>query len=166
MGARALAGVTFVIAIAISSTVQAQTIEPAAPSLKTTLTNAFLSVKAADVQLTAPIGTARPSPRRDAPRVSALALHSLYVTTATVQMLDVHSTVQAMSRGAVEANPLMAGLVQHRGAFVAAKAGVAAMTIYAARHLARSNKAGAIVAMVAINSAYAMIVANNYRNAR
>ena len=167
MFARALVGTVLVAVVGMSSAAQAQTVESAAPSLKATLTNAFLNTRAAEEQLGAPVSLSRPVSRTfDAPRTAERALRSLYLTTATMQMLDVHSTVKALNRGAVEANPLMSGLVKNRTAFVAAKAGVAALTIYAAKRMARNNKVGAIAAMVAINSAYAMIVSNNYRNAR
>jgi hypothetical protein len=99
--------------------------------------------------------TARPGSRA--------VLTSLYASTAAMQMLDVHSTFKALDRGAVEVNPLMSGLVKHRAAFVTTKAAVAAATIYAANKVARHNKVAAIATLVAINSAYAMIVSNNYR---
>jgi hypothetical protein len=164
MFARAFFGAVIVAVIGMSSTAQAQTVDGAIPSLKTTVTNAFLSARAAEEQLAAPGSLARPTPATfDAPSRGDMTLRSLYATTATMQMLDVHSTVKALGRGAVEANPLMSGIVQHRAAFVAAKAGLAAVTIYATRRMARNNKVGAIATMIAMNSAYAMIVANNYR---
>ena len=90
------------------------------------------------------------------------ALSSLYATTAVMQMLDVDSTMKSLRRGAIETNPLMSGLVSNRAAFAATKAGIAAATIYAAHHIAKDNKVAAVITLVAINSAYAMIVKNNY----
>jgi hypothetical protein len=166
MVARVLAGAIFVTTLGIASPSYAQAVD-AAPSLRTAVTDAFLTARAVEDQFGGPVTTSRPTPVSfDAPRSSTMVLNSLYAATATMQMLDVHSTVKALDRGAVEANPLMAGLVQHRAAFVAAKVGVAALSIYAAKRLARNNRVGAIATMVALNSAYAMIVANNYRNAR
>ena len=104
-----------------------------------------------------------PVARRSGP--SAL-LGSLYASTAVMQALDMHSTLQAFRAGAVEANPLMSGIAKNRGAFIATKAAVAASTIFAARHIAKRNKVAAVVTMVAINSAYAMIVRHNYNVAR
>ena len=95
-------------------------------------------------------------------RTSSSLLTSLYATTAVVQVLDVHSTLLALKAGAVEGNPLMAGVVNNRGAFLATKAAVAASTILAARQIAKKSRIGAIVTMVAVNSAYAMIVRHNY----
>jgi len=168
MFARALVGSVLVAVLGIPSAVHAQAVEPPAPSIRASLSNPFLAVRAAEDQLGAQVPLTRPSVAQpfDAPTSSQLALRSLYAATATMQLLDVHSTMKALSSGAVEANPLMSGLVQHRAAFVAAKASVAAVTIYAANKIARNNKVGAIATMIAMNSAYAFIVANNYRNAR
>lgn len=104
-----------------------------------------------------------PVARRSSP--SAI-MTSLYASTAVMQALDMHSTLQAFKAGAVEGNPLMSGIVKNRGAFIATKAAVAASTIFATRHIAKRNKVAAVVTMVAINSAYAMIVSHNYRLAR
>jgi hypothetical protein len=98
----------------------------------------------------------------DEPSHSSKLLMSLYVTTAVMQALDVHSTYQALGRGAVEANPLVSGMTGHKAAFFAAKASVAAASIMAARRVAEHNKVAAVLTMVGINSAYAMVVALNY----
>jgi hypothetical protein len=96
------------------------------------------------------------------PSHSSKLLTSLYVTTAVMQALDVHSTYQALNRGAIEANPLVSGMTGNKAAFVAAKAAVATASIMAARRMAEHNRMAAILTMVGINSAYAMIVAHNY----
>lgn len=103
-----------------------------------------------------------PAPR---PTRSAV-LGSLYASTAIVQALDVHSTIQALDRGAVEANPLMSGLTKNKAAFIATKAAVATSMVFAARSMAKRNKVAAIVTLVALNSAYAMVVQHNYAVAR
>jgi hypothetical protein len=100
-----------------------------------------------------------------APRQSP-ALRSLYATTAVLQALDIHSTMLALDRGAIEANPLMAGVTKNRAAFIATKAAVATGTILAARRLSKRNKVAAIVTLVAINTAYGFIVQHNYKVAR
>ena len=102
---------------------------------------------------------------RPSNRTSAL-LFSLFASTAAMQALDVHSTMTALNQGAVEANPLMKGLARNKTAFIAMKAGVAASTILATRNMAKRNKVAAIATMVAINSAYAMVVRHNYKVAR
>lgn len=93
-------------------------------------------------------------------------LTSLYASTAVMQALDVHSSLTAFRSGAVEANPLMQGVTKNRAAFMAIKAGVAVSTIMAARHMAKRNKVAAIATLVAINSAYAVVVSHNYKVAR
>ncbi|MEO7189932.1 MAG: DUF5658 family protein [Vicinamibacterales bacterium] len=99
------------------------------------------------------------------PTPSTLML-SLYASTALMQALDVHSTLTAFSAGAVEGNPMMKGIAGNKAAFIAMKAGVAASTIFATRALAKKNKVAAIATLLAINSAYAMVVDHNYKVAR
>jgi hypothetical protein len=115
--------------------------------------------QSAAVQLPRPALVINPMRSRNG---SKTALSSLYATTAAMQLLDVDSTLKSLKRGAIETNPLMSGLVKNRAAFAMTKAGIAAATIYAAHHIAKDNKVAAIVTLVAINSAYAMIVKNNY----
>lgn len=97
---------------------------------------------------------------------SSAALKSLYASTAIMQALDVHSTFAVVNRGGGEANPLMAGLVRNKAAFIGVKAAVAASTIMAARQIGKRSKVAAVVTLVAINSAYALVVQHNYRVAR
>ena len=97
---------------------------------------------------------------------SSAALRSLYASTAIMQGLDVHSTFAVLNRGGGEGNPLMAGLVKNKAAFIGVKAAVAASTIMAARQIGKRNKLAAVVTLVAINSAYALVVQHNYRVAR
>lgn len=93
-------------------------------------------------------------------------LKSLYASTAVMQGLDVHSTLKAFSAGAVEGNPIMSGVTKNRAAFIATKAAVAAVTILATRKIAKKNKVAAVITLIAVNSAYAMIVNHNYKLAR
>jgi hypothetical protein len=102
-----------------------------------------------------------------APRLSGTAgkslLNSLYATTVLMQVLDIHSTMQAMNNGAIEGNPAMSHIAGKPGAFIATKAAVAAASIWAANKMAKRNKVAAVMTLVAVNSAYAAIVSNNYR---
>lgn len=91
---------------------------------------------------------------------------AFYVMTATMQALDVHSTLSAFSHGAVEANPLMRGITGNRAAFIAMKAGVATTTILATRGMARRHKVGAIATLIAVNAGYAWVINHNYQVAR
>jgi hypothetical protein len=111
------------------------------------------------------IQRALPAPvlRRRGP---STVMTSLYASTVVMQALDVHSTLSAFRAGATEANPLMQGVTRNRATFMAVKAGVAASTILAAKQLSKRNKVAAIATLVAINSAYAMVVNHNYKVAR
>jgi hypothetical protein len=94
------------------------------------------------------------------------ALVSLYVSFATLQVLDLHSTLRALDGGAVEGNPLLRGVAHQPAALIGVKALGAASTIWLAHKMSKRNKASAIVVMAAVNSAYAMVVAHNYRAGR
>ena len=87
----------------------------------------------------------------------------LYISTAVMQALDVHSTLQVLHRGGGEGNPMLQGLVKHEAAFIAAKAAVAAGTMYAASRIAKRSKVGAIITLVGLNSVYAFVVSHNYK---
>jgi hypothetical protein len=90
----------------------------------------------------------------------------MYAATATLQLLDMHSTLQVVRQGGGEANPLLQGVVAHPAAFAAVKAGIAAGMIYSASRMARHNKLAAVLTMAAMNSVYAVVVAHNYQLAR
>jgi uncharacterized protein DUF5658 len=94
------------------------------------------------------------------------ALVPLYVSFAALQALDVHSTMRALDGGAVEGNPLMRGVAHQPAALIGVKAAGAASTIWLAHRMSKRSKAGAFVVMAAVNSAYAMVVAHNYRAGR
>jgi hypothetical protein len=106
------------------------------------------------------------SVRPATPASSRRVLLPLYVSFATLQMLDVHSTTRALSRGGVEANPVMRGVADKPAALFAVKAGVTASTIFLAEKIRPKSRVAAIVVMAALNSTYATVVAHNYRVAR
>jgi hypothetical protein len=105
----------------------------------------------------------QPLVRAELPPSTGALLSSLYISTAVMQGLDLHSTFAALSHGAVEANPMVSPISSHPVAFVAAKSAVAVTTIYAAHRLSKRHKTAAAGMLVAVNSAYAVIVAHNYR---
>ena len=90
------------------------------------------------------------------------ALVPLYISFATLQALDVHSTLRAPAFGGREANPIVDGMLGSPAALVAAKVGMTAAVYFASERLWRRNKTAALVTMIALNSAYATIVAHNY----
>jgi len=91
------------------------------------------------------------------------ALTPLYASFATLQALDLHSTIRGVGEGGAEANPAMRPLVGQPAAFVAAKVAATAATFYVSERLWRRSRLGAVVLMVAVNGAYGVIVASNYR---
>jgi hypothetical protein len=94
---------------------------------------------------------------------SARVLVPLYLSFVALQGLDVHSTLTALNRGARETNPMMGAFVGNPAALVALKAGTAAGILYMTERVRRHSPLGAVLMMVAFNSAYASVVANNYR---
>jgi hypothetical protein len=94
------------------------------------------------------------------------ALVPLYASFAVLQALDVHSTRYALDRGAVEANPLVKGLTGNEIGLVAVKAAGAAGLIFTSEHMWKRSKAGALLMMIASNSAMAWVVQHNYRTVR
>jgi uncharacterized protein DUF5658 len=109
-----------------------------------------------------PVHVVPPAPGAE----SSPALKSLYASTIITQALDVHSTMAVVNRGGTEGNPVMAGLVNNKAAFIGVKAAVAATTILAARKISKRSKTAAILTLVAVNSAYALVISHNYRVAR
>jgi hypothetical protein len=90
-------------------------------------------------------------------------LPALYASTIVLQVLDAHSTMTALDRGAHEANPLMQGVARNRGALLAVKTGAAAGTIYLAEKMWKRNRAGALALMAVTNAIDGFVVAHNYR---
>lgn len=121
------------------------------------------AAEAAGAQLMAPDPPGRPTVRG---RSRPGALVPLYVSFATLQVLDTHSTSRALARGAVEANPLMKGIAGNELGLLAIKAAGTAGVIYVNEKVWRRNKAAAVIFMIAANSAMAYVVQNNYRAAR
>lgn len=93
-------------------------------------------------------------------------LVALQATTIAAQALDIHSTLKAVDHGAIEANPLMSGLVQNKAAFIGVKAGLTAGFMYATHKMAKRNKVGAILTAAAVNSVYLVVAHHNYKVAR
>jgi hypothetical protein len=109
---------------------------------------------------------AQPHLRMPSPAGRPTVLVPLYFSFAGLQALDVVSTLGALNEGHRERNPAMGWLVQHPGALVAAKVGVAAGTVYLSERLWKKNRTAAVVLMIALNGAYAAVVANNHAAAR
>jgi hypothetical protein len=104
--------------------------------------------------------------REDRVGLTTSLRRSLYVSFAALQVMDAVSTRAALSNGAREANPAMAGIARNSAALFAVKAGTAAATTWFAERLARKHPRGATIMMAVLNTAYVAIVAHNYRVAR
>jgi len=120
---------------------------------------ASISIPAASVQALPAVEGAAISRR---PR----ALMPLYVSFASLQVLDTHATKSALARGAVEANPVMRGFTGSSAGMLAVKAAGTAGVVWASERMWRRNKAAAVVFLVAANSAMGWVVQHNYRAAR
>lgn len=97
-----------------------------------------------------------------APPARPSVLPVLYASYAALQVYDVYSTRQALSRGAREANPLMQPVVGSQGAFWAVKASATIGTIAAAERLwKKDRKAAAIAVLVVSNGIAALVAARN-----
>lgn len=155
------------VSVIVPSVAQAQSVSATSPvNISAAISNTFAQpARAAEEQFSSQLVLPRPSTKTSSDIAGRSMMTSLYATTAAMQMMDVHSTLKAINVGAIEANPLMSGLVKNRAAFLTTKAAMAAATIYATHKMAKNNKLGAALTLIAINSAYAMIVKNNYRNA-
>jgi uncharacterized protein DUF5658 len=85
----------------------------------------------------------------------------LYGSFIGLQALDFHSTVGAIKAGGREANPVMNSMMGGIGLPIVKVAGTGAI-IYLTERVRKHNRRAAIVTMIALDSAYATIVAHNY----
>jgi hypothetical protein len=90
----------------------------------------------------------------------------LYVSYATLQALDIHSTIRALDRGAAEANPLMKRVTASPVSLVAVKVATTAGVFYTTERMWKHNRVAAVVFMVGANSAMTWVVQHNYRAVR
>jgi hypothetical protein len=108
----------------------------------------------ADVTAAAPAAiSSRPS----------LILPALQVSFGALQIMDVVSTRRALNAGLTEGNTVMRGVVHRPLAVAAVKVGATAATVFLVNRVARKNRAAALLTMVAINSAYSVVVVRNIR---
>jgi hypothetical protein len=101
-------------------------------------------------------------------RSSLVVLAPLYGAFIGLQVLDVDSTLKATRSGAGrEANPALQWAVESPAALVAVKAGTTAAVVVVSEHLRRRHHGKAAIAlMIAVDSAYALVVAHSYAIAR
>jgi hypothetical protein len=153
--------VTSGLSLALAAPTAAQTREPVA------LVEA-ITIAAADLDALPFVPQSAQIPRKQpaltpVPAARPGALVPLYGSFGLLQLMDAHSTLSAVRAGAVERNPVMAPLASNPGGMLAVKAATTAGTIVLAEKLWRRHPAKAVTLMVAVNAAYAAIVAANYR---
>jgi hypothetical protein len=147
----AIVGLTIAMFVALSSPLAAHDL---------TVSPAVRAAMAADAASGSTVLT-QPAPAR-----RPALLMPLYVSFATLQVLDIQSTRSALKSGGVEGNPMMSGVVGSPVAMTALKAGATAGIILLSEKLRKRNPVAAVVTMVALNSAYAMVVSRNFAIAR
>ena len=91
------------------------------------------------------------------------SINLLCVSFAALQALDLHSTFRALGTGAQESNPVLGGFANNKAAMIGVKAATTVGTIYLVRKFGVKNRVASTILMAAANSAYAIIVAHNYR---
>jgi hypothetical protein len=96
------------------------------------------------------------------PSNRSITLTSLYASFATLQALDVHSTLSVLSAGGREANPAMRGVAGHPGSLIAVKAASGAAVIWLSEKVRKKHPRGAVALMAVLNSVMATVVAHNY----
>jgi hypothetical protein len=89
-------------------------------------------------------------------------LTPLYVSFATMQALDMHSTLRALNNGGREANPMMGSVVKSPAGMAALKATTSLGIVMLSERLWKQNRAAAVVTMVALNAVYGAVVTHNY----
>jgi len=149
--------------------------------------NFFTAAALGFTLMTAPVFAAEPTPIADAATAAVAALEvpapqadfrarvegrlhrpgalpAMYAASVALQGYDAYSTLTALKAGGVEANPMMKTITKSPAAFIALKAGTAALSIMAAENMWKSgHKAAAIGVMVASNVAMSFVAANNAR---
>jgi len=90
----------------------------------------------------------------------------LYVAFGGLQVLDAHSTLNAVALGGRETNPLVRQALGNTAGMIAMKSGAAVGVVLLTERLWPRNRVAAVLTMIAINSAYVTIAAHNYRIAR
>lgn len=96
-----------------------------------------------------------PQPKRPA------LLIPMYIATASLNGLDVHSTLLSLDRGHREGNPLLGS--GRPAVLIGAKVASTAFTVWMTERLWKKNRVGAVLVMVGVNAGLSAVVVNNYR---
>jgi hypothetical protein len=120
--------------------------------------NLLLAALVAVGLLVGPAATASAQPYSD-----GAAFGTLYTSFGLLQALDAHSTSRALASGAVESNALVAHFAHRPILLMGAKVAMAAGTIVLMERFRKRHPKAAMVTMMALNSAYAVVVVRNSR---
>jgi hypothetical protein len=121
----------------------------------------------ADKQVaTAPInlsGLRLPAPAPARSDVLDTVTLGMYGVFGVLQVLDAHSTLRAIDRGASEFNPVVRPFASSPTALISFKAASSAGVLYLTERLRKKHPVAALAFVIAVNSAQAYVVAQNYR---
>ena len=108
------------------------------------------------------------SPPSQSGRSAALFVPTMamYAAYGTLQALDVHSTLRAIDRNGVEANPLLRPIATSPAGLTAFKAASTAGIIYLTERLRKKHPVAALAFGIGVNSLQTFVVLHNYRVAR
>jgi hypothetical protein len=162
------------LAVFSSSLLQAQNATPVVPAgSERAFADLFLASSGIDAAPLAPVPAPSPTPaatRSDSTEVvtpatgpSRSTFASLYAGLIATQALDVHSTLRALDAGHAEANPVARWATGNPATFIAFKAGATAGMMYFTERLRKKHPTRAMILLAAIDTAYAFVVAHNYR---
>lgn len=134
----------------------------AAPSFAgdTTAAGTETTAVAAEAAAPAPAVTAIPTWK---PASRPAILPALYAGSAALQAYDAYSTSVGLRHGAVEANPMMSGIVGTTATLLAVKAAVTTTTFLVSERLWKQHRRGhAVAVMVISNGLMAAVAARNH----
>jgi hypothetical protein len=90
----------------------------------------------------------------------------LYASFVALQALDVVSTWHAANEGRAEANPFLRAIAPNRPALIAVKSAQTVGTLWLTQRLRKKHRVAAIALVCGLDSAYAVVVARNFRHTR
>jgi len=119
------------------------------------------SVRAEEADAPRVLADVVPPPTRWAAPALEVSLAASY---ATLQALDVFSTVTAVRSGrGQELNPMVGGLADRPAAFAAVKGAMTASTLFLMHRYAKHHPKAAVISMIALNIGYSYVVSQNLR---
>jgi hypothetical protein len=112
------------------------------------------------------IESAAPPPRTARSTALFVPTMAMYAAYGTLQALDVHSTLRAVDRNGVEANPLLRPIASSPARLTAFKAASTAGIIYLTERLRKKHPVAALAFGIGVNSLQTFVVLHNYSVAK